>query len=79
MVDISTQNIQKLFNEAKKSNKDLYSFLKEKFPDIKIEDRLKYLAAILNDYLEHFSYDQNDKLKDEGYLITKFFPLQNTK
>ena len=45
-------------------------FLKKEFPDISIEDRLKYLATILNDFFEDYEFDENaPRHKDEDYSI----------
>ncbi len=66
--------IRSLHEKCKEEGCDLYSFLEKEFPDIPIEDRLKIMAAVLNEHLEEYSYDQADKLKKEGYAITKFFP-----
>ncbi|BCD62979.1 MULTISPECIES: hypothetical protein [Nitratiruptor] len=66
--------INALHQKCKERGCDLYSFLEEEFPDIAIEDRLKIMATILNDYLEEYTYNQTDKIKREDYSITKFFP-----
>ena len=79
MVDLSQKNILKLHNLAKKQNKDLYSFLKEKFPNICVEDRLKYLSAILNDFLEEYEFDNNDEFRSDGYIIKRFYPKKDLK
>ncbi len=68
------KRIEELHKECKKGDKDLYSFLEERHPDISIEDRLKLMAEVLNEYLEEYDYDQSDKLKKEGYSITRFVP-----
>jgi len=74
-MDLSKENIQKLHNKCKSQNKDLYMFLKEEFPNLSTEERLKYLAAILNDFLEEYKWDENaPRHKDDGYSIVKFFP-----
>ncbi len=67
-------DIKKLHQECKEGKEDLYSYIAKKFPDKSTEERLKVMAHILNDYLEEYEYDQKNKLKENGYLITKFFP-----
>ena len=43
-----------------------------------IENRLKYLSTILNDFLEEYEYDEKaPRHKDEGYSIVKFFPKKD--
>jgi len=67
-------DIEKLYEKSMRSDEDLYSFLEKELPDLSIEDRLKVMASILNDYLESYEYDQKEKLKREEYSITKFKP-----
>jgi hypothetical protein len=73
-MDLSVENIAKLHNKCKNQNDDLYIFLKKEFPDLSVEDRLKYLSTILNDFFEEYKFNQNDRHSDEGYSIVKFFP-----
>ncbi len=73
-VDLSIKNIAQLNKKIQKQNRDLYSFLKDEFPDISVEDRLKYLSTILNDFLEEYEYKSNDKFKADGYIIKRFYP-----
>jgi DNA-binding transcriptional regulator GbsR (MarR family) len=78
MVDLSEENIKKLHQKCKQQDKDLYMFLKDEFPDLSTEDRLKYLATVLNDFLEEYEWDEKaPRHKDEGYSIVKFFPKKN--
>ena len=77
-VDLSEENIKKLHNKCKSQDKDLYLFLKDEFPQMDIENRLKYLATILNDFLEEYEWDEKaPRHKDEGYSIVKFFPKKD--
>ena len=74
-IDLSKENMKKLHQKCKTQDKDLYMFLKDEFPDISVEDRLKYLAGILNDFIEEYEWDEKaPRHKDEGYLIVKFQP-----
>jgi hypothetical protein len=74
-LDLSIENIKKLHEKCKKQDKDLYIFLKNEFPDLQIDDRLKYLATILNDFIEEYEWDEHaPRHKDEGYSIVKFYP-----
>ena len=61
-------------SKCKNQDKDLYIFLKDEFPNISIEDRLKYLSTILNDFLEEYHFKNDDRHSDEGYSIVKFYP-----
>jgi len=74
MIDLSVENIAKLHNKCKNQDKDLYNFLKEEYPNISVEDRLKYLSTVLNDFFEEYKFDNEDRYKEEGYSIVKFFP-----
>jgi len=75
MLDLSVENIKKLNDKCQNQDKDLYMFLKNEFPDMDIEDRLKYLATILNDHFEDYEFDKEEpRHKDEGYSIVKFWP-----
>jgi hypothetical protein len=73
-LDLSIDYIAKLNSELQKQNKDIYSFLKEKFPDMAVEDRLKYLATILNDFFDEYEFDENDEFSSDGYIIKRFYP-----
>jgi hypothetical protein len=73
-VDLSTGNVLKLHTRAQMQDKDLYSFLKKELPEIGVEERLQYLAAILNDFLEEYDYDPEDEMSMDGYRIKRFFP-----
>ena len=74
-LDLSEENIKRLNEKCQKQDKHLYEFLKEEFPDISIDDRLKYLATILNDHFEDYDFDEKaQRHKEEGYSIVKFWP-----
>jgi len=73
-IDLSMGNILKLHTQAQLQNKDLYSFLRQTFPDLSPEERLQYLAAILNDYLEAYDYDPEDEMSIDGYRVKRFLP-----
>ncbi|QCT94186.1 hypothetical protein FE773_03040 [Caminibacter mediatlanticus TB-2] len=74
-LDLSEENIKRLNNKCQAQNKHLYEFLKEEFPGLNIEDRLKYLATILNDHFEDYEFDEKaDRHKEDGYSIVKFWP-----
>ncbi|MEO1958079.1 MAG: hypothetical protein ABGX23_00845 [Nautiliaceae bacterium] len=78
-LDLSEENIKKLHTKCKAQDKDLYMFLKEEMPDISTEDRLKYLATVLNDFLEEYEWDEKaPRHKDDGYSIVKFWPKKET-
>jgi len=68
------KEIKELNQKCQAQKKDLYSFLEEEFPDMAIEKRLEVMANVLNEHLEDYTYNQADKLKKEGYAITKFYP-----
>jgi hypothetical protein len=72
--DFSSECVARLHEEARKSGTDLYSFLKSRFPDLSVDDRLKWLAAILNDHLESYRFNDDDTLRDGGYIIKRFYP-----
>ncbi len=77
-LDLSKENIKKLHDRCKKSDDDLYTFLKKEFPEMIIEERLKYLATVLNDHFEDYEFDKNaERINDEGYSIVKFFPKKD--
>ncbi len=73
-VDLSVSNILKLHTKAQLQKKDLYSFLKEALPDITPEERLQYLSAILNDYLEAYDFDPSDEYSVDDYIVKRFYP-----
>ncbi|WP_187648218.1 hypothetical protein [Nitrosophilus labii] len=77
-LDLSKENIKKLHDRCKMGEEDLYTFLKKEFLDMIIEDRLKYLATVLNDHFEDYEFDKNaERISDEGYSIVKFFPKKD--
>jgi hypothetical protein len=67
-------NIKEIHQKCQKQSEDLYSFLEKELPSLTVDERLKVMAEVLNDYLEEYEYNQKDKLKKEEYSITKFFP-----
>ena len=73
-VDLSVGNILKLHTRAQLQKEDLYSFLKKELPDITPEERLQYLSAILNDYLEAYDFDSSDEYSVDGYIVKRFYP-----
>ena len=73
-LDLSLENIKNLHNKCKNQKEDLYTFLKKEFPSLSVEERLKYLATILNDFIEEYEWDEKNRHKDEGYSIVKFYP-----
>jgi len=73
-LDLSIENIKSLHKKCKNQKEDLYTFLKKEFPSLSVENRLKYLATILNDFIEEYEWDEKDRHKDDGYLIVKFYP-----
>jgi len=78
-LDFSEENIKKLHEECKKQDKDLYMFLKDEMPELSTEERLKYLSAVLNDFIEEYEWDEKaQRHRDEGYLIVKFHPKNQT-
>lgn len=68
------KELEKLHEKCQEGECDLYSFLEEALPELSIEERLQVMAEILNDFLDEYEYDVEDKLKRESYSITKFFP-----
>jgi len=72
--DLSPGNILKLHTRAQLQKDDLYTFLKRELPEISVEERLQYLAAILNDFLEEYDYDNDDEMSMDGYRIKRFRP-----
>ena len=74
-IDLSAENIAALHNDIVDAKKDIYTFLKERFAHLSVEERLKYLAAILNDHFD--SYEKTGKeLRDGGYIIQEFVPKE---
>ena len=74
-LDLSEENIKKLNDKCQRQNKHLYEFLKEEYPDISTDERLKYLATVLNDHFEDYEFDEKaERHKEDGYLIVKFWP-----
>jgi len=77
-LDLSVENIKKLNDKCQNQNKHLYEFLKDEFPELSTEDRLKYLATILNDFFEDYEFNEKaDRYKEDGYSIVKFWPKGN--
>jgi predicted type IV restriction endonuclease len=75
MIDLSEENIKKLNEKCQKQDKHLYEFLKDEYPDLTTEDRLKYLATVLNDFFEDYEFDEKaPRHKEDGYSIVKFWP-----
>ncbi|WP_456429600.1 hypothetical protein [Nitratifractor sp.] len=74
-VDLSADAIAALHRKARRQNDDLYTFLKRELPDLGVEERLQTLAAVLNDHLEEYRWEDDDELKDEGYIVKRFYPL----
>jgi len=73
-VDLSVGNILKLHTKAQLQQEDLYTFLKRELPDITPEQRLQYLSAVLNDYLEAYRFDPDDEYSIDGYIVKRFYP-----
>ena len=73
-VDLSVGNILKFNTKAQLQKDDLYTFLKREFPDIPVEERLKYLSAVLNDFFEEYTFDSDDEFSADGYVIKRFYP-----
>jgi len=79
-LDLSIENIKKLNDKCQNQDKHLYEFLKDEFPELSTEDRLKYLATILNDFFEDYEFNEKaDRHKEDGYLIVKFYPKGKEK
>ena len=72
--DLSIKRIAELHREVMAQKKDLYTFLKKRLPDLSTKERLNVLAAVLNDHFDDYTFNQNDELKDGGYVIKRFFP-----
>jgi len=60
-LDLSLENIKNLHNKCKNQKEDLYAFLKKEFPSLSVEERLKYLATILNDFIEEYEWDEKNR------------------
>jgi hypothetical protein len=74
-LDLSEEFIAQLNRECQNQSDHLYQFLKGRFPELSVEERLKYLATILNDHFDDYQFDQNgERARDGGYSIVKFFP-----
>ncbi|GAX86932.1 conserved hypothetical protein [Lebetimonas natsushimae] len=74
-LDLSEENIKKLNEKCQNQDKHLYEFLKDEFPKLSTEERLKYLATILNDFFEDYEFDEKaPRHKEDGYSIVKFWP-----
>ncbi|MRJ03279.1 MAG: hypothetical protein GXO19_01930 [Epsilonproteobacteria bacterium] len=67
-------DIEGLHRGCQESGRDLYSYLEQRFPDLPIEERLQIMAEILNDYLEEYEYNGEERLKREEYSIVRFRP-----
>ncbi len=50
--DLSPENIERLHRKIQSQQDDIYTFLMREYPDIAVEERLKYLATILNDFFD---------------------------
>lgn len=75
-LDLSVEYIKLLHKKIQAQDEDIYTFLQKEFPDMVVEDRLKYLAAILNDFFDDYTFDENDEMRREGYIIKRFFPKE---
>ncbi len=73
-MDLDENMLKELHDGCRARGCDLYSYLKERFPASDTQQRLKYLAAVLNEFLEDYEYDKEDRIKEDGYLIVRFFP-----
>jgi len=73
-LDLSIEYIKSLHEKIQAQDDDMYTFLQQEFPDMVVEDRLKYLAAILNDFFDDYTFDENDEMSRDGYIIKRFFP-----
>jgi len=77
-LDLSVEHIESLNEKIQAQDDDIYTFLQRVFPDLKVEDRLKYLATILNDHFDDYTFDENDEIRRDGYIIKRFFPKRNS-
>jgi hypothetical protein len=73
-LDLSPGNILRLHTRAQLQKEDLYTFLRKELLEVPVEDRLKYLAAILNDFFEEYDHDPKDEMSVDGYRIKRFMP-----
>ncbi|SFP22708.1 hypothetical protein [Hydrogenimonas thermophila] len=73
-LDLSVEYIKSLHKKIQAQDDDIYTFLQKEFPDMVVEDRLKYLATILNDFFDDYTFDENDEMRRDGYIIKRFFP-----
>ena len=79
-LNLSEENIKRLNDKCQAQDRHLYEFLKDEFPNLSTEDRLKYLATILNDHFEDYEFDEKgERHKEDGYSIVKFWPKGNKK
>jgi predicted type IV restriction endonuclease len=79
-IDLSKENIRRLNEKCQKQDKHLYEFLKNEYPKLKTENRLKYLATVLNDFFEDYEFDEKaPRHKEDGYSIVKFWPKKRPK
>jgi len=77
-LDLSEENIKRLNDKCQTQDKHLYEFLKDEYPEITTEERLKYLATVLNDHFEDYDFDEKaERHKEDGYSIVKFWPRGN--
>jgi len=76
--DLSVEHIESLNEKIQAQDDDIYTFLQRVFPGLKVEDRLKYLATILNDHFDDYTFDENDEIRRDGYIIKRFFPKRNS-
>ena len=74
MAKEEAMDIKRLHEKCKTQECDLYSFLEKELPELTIEDRLKVMAEVLNEYLEEYAYDSTKKIKRDAYSITQFHP-----
>ena len=77
-LDLSVEHIESLNEKIQAQDDDIYTFLQRVFPDLKVEDRLKYLATILNDHFDDYTFDENDEIRRDSYIIKRFFPKRNS-
>lgn len=77
--DLSLENIERLHRKIQSQQDDIYTFLMREYTDIAVEERLKYLATILNDFFKDYIFDADDELRHEGYVIKRFFPKSSSE
>lgn len=73
-LDLSIEYIKSLHEKIQAQDDDIYTFLQREFPDMVVEDRLKYLATILNDFFDDYTFNEDDEMRKDGYIIKRFFP-----